>query len=175
MEFFKIFGFDNPRLNLDSQDLERRYYQLSMKYHPDRNRSGACSLDLSARLNQAYQTLKDPWQRALYYLDQNSRKMDSKVPPGLAEVYFEVQESNDIDSSQRMYELVRALRSDLDQKLLQAFSQIDSRQDRVDSDFSSHDDSSLNELKELVTEHTYLKSMLRDLEIKLSAGSKNES
>jgi molecular chaperone HscB len=61
------------RFALDSAELERRYLASSRAIHPDYHAGGstaglAASLDLSAALNEAYNTLKDPFARAEYLL-----------------------------------------------------------------------------------------------------------
>ncbi len=69
--------FDLPlRLALDQKDLERRYYALSRRLHPDvyAGRTPAeqqAALDATAALNDAYRTLKDPAARAEYVLREN--------------------------------------------------------------------------------------------------------
>lgn len=167
MEFFKILGIDPPRLMLDSSDLERRYYELSLKYHPDRNRSGACSTDLSAKLNEAYKTLKNPWARAEYLLENSGVQIDSKVPPRLAEIYFELQESSDRLALQRFSSELTSLRKSLDEDLRKAFNAFDSMTTANSTKAPGDESEALKILKNLVTEYSYANSMARDLEQKL--------
>lgn len=66
--------FDLPEaLMLDSAALQKRYETLQKHYHPDRFSQGSATeqrlaLALSARINSAYQTLKDPVARAAHLL-----------------------------------------------------------------------------------------------------------
>jgi molecular chaperone HscB len=108
------FGlFDLPRrLAIDTAELERSFYRLSRKLHPDlyarkSAEEQAWSLRQSSLLNDAYRTLKDPIARTEYLLeiegvrlrDQNkvengasggaSAKPD-RVPPDLLEEVFEL-------------------------------------------------------------------------------------
>ena len=59
------------KLNLDATVLEREFYELSRKLHPDlyanaAKREQEWSLEQSSLLNDAYRTLKDPIQRTEY-------------------------------------------------------------------------------------------------------------
>jgi len=61
------------RFALDLRELERLYLARSRDLHPDFHQLGSsteqsASLDLSARLNEAYSVLRDPFQRANYLL-----------------------------------------------------------------------------------------------------------
>ena len=88
-DFFAVFGLDR-RMNLARADLEYRFYTLSRKLHPDNfyrasKEEQESSLDQSARLNDAYRTLRDPVTRAEYLLSlegQPAEKKRSGVPPG---------------------------------------------------------------------------------------------
>ena len=61
------------RFALDAATVEREYLARSRALHPDYHRLGssaeqAASTELSAGLNEAYTTLKDPFKRAEYLL-----------------------------------------------------------------------------------------------------------
>jgi molecular chaperone HscB len=61
------------RFSVDPAAVEREYLARSREVHPDFHRFGAsaeqrASLELSAALNEAYLTLKDPVRRAEYLL-----------------------------------------------------------------------------------------------------------
>jgi molecular chaperone HscB len=71
--YFEIFGLDR-RLALDIEALERQFYRLSRRLHPDRfaassNDEQQLSLAQSSRLNDAYRTLADAVRRAEYLLE----------------------------------------------------------------------------------------------------------
>ncbi len=72
VNYFSFFGLPR-RLNLDVAHLERDFYELSRKLHPDLNacadkREQQWSLEQSSLLNDAYRTLKDPIKRTQYLL-----------------------------------------------------------------------------------------------------------
>src|ERR1700761_4360571 len=92
--------FDLPQnLAIDLRDLEKRFYDLSRKYHPDVNaRKGpaerAEAEEATAILNDAYRTLRDPIKRAMYLLKLEGFDIGEQgtkdVPPELLEEMFEL-------------------------------------------------------------------------------------
>ena len=111
VDYFTFFGLPQ-KLNLDASVLEREFYSLSRKLHPDiyaghESREQEWSLEQSSRLNDAYRTLKDPIRRTEYLLHlegvelegqskaatDEARKTGVKkqiVPPDLLEEVFEL-------------------------------------------------------------------------------------
>lgn len=111
VDYFSFFGLPR-KLNIDPAALEREFYTLSRKLHPDVSAGGDAreqewSLDQSSRLNNAYRTLKDPIRRTEYLLGlegvelegqskaatEEARKSGQKkqiVPPDLLEEVFEL-------------------------------------------------------------------------------------
>jgi molecular chaperone HscB len=70
--YFSIFSLP-PHLGIDTPALEKSFYALSRKLHPDRfanlpESAQAAALAESSRLNDAYRTLKDPIARTEYLL-----------------------------------------------------------------------------------------------------------
>ena len=110
-DYFTFFGLPR-KLNIDTAALEREFYALSRKLHPDvyaghDPREQEWSLEQSSRLNDAYRTLKDPIRRTEYMLklegvelegqskaaSEEARKTGEKkqiVPPDLLEEVFEL-------------------------------------------------------------------------------------
>ena len=111
VDYFSFFGLPR-KLNLDLSELEREFYSLSRKLHPDLYtgsdaREQEWSLQQSSRLNDAYRALKDPIRRTEYLLrlegvdlegqskaaTENARATGEKkqiVPPDLLEEVFEL-------------------------------------------------------------------------------------
>lgn len=72
MNYFEFFSLPN-KLTLDLPALEKQFYLLSRKLHPDRFASKPAAeqeaaLAQSSLLNDAYRTLKDPILRTQYLL-----------------------------------------------------------------------------------------------------------
>jgi molecular chaperone HscB len=112
VDYFTFFGLPR-KLNLDVPSLEKDFYEMSRKLHPDLNaRAGSqeqeWSLQQSSLLNDAYRTLKDPIQRTQYLLRLEGVELEEQskaateqarssgqlkkqiVPPDLLEEVFEL-------------------------------------------------------------------------------------
>lgn len=111
-DYFSFFALPR-KLNLDVAGLEREFYRLSRKLHPDvyaraTGQEQEWSLEKSSQLNDAYRTLKDPISRTQYLLklegvqleEQSKAATDAAratgeekkqvVPPELLEEVFEL-------------------------------------------------------------------------------------
>jgi molecular chaperone HscB len=112
VDYFTFFGLPR-KLNLDVSILEKDFYELSRKLHPDLNaradsQEQEWSLEQSSRLNDAYRTLKDPIQRTRYLLQLEGVELEEQsksaterarstgelkkqiVPPDLLEEVFDL-------------------------------------------------------------------------------------
>jgi molecular chaperone HscB len=112
VDYFTFFGFPR-KLNLDTSELEKEFYALSRRLHPDvfgqaDEKERAWSLEQSSMLNDAYRTLKDPVNRTEFLLrlegvelEEQSKQATEKarvtgelkkqvVPPDLLEEVFEL-------------------------------------------------------------------------------------
>jgi len=101
---FEVFGLER-RLGIDAEALQRRFYELSRRYHPDFHAYAtpteqAEALAASARLNAAYRTLRDPIARIDYLvrLEEGRETKEGatdkpKAPPELLAEMFEIQEA----------------------------------------------------------------------------------
>ena len=111
-DFFSFFGLPR-KMNIDLADLEREFYSLSRKLHPDLYaradaREQQWSLQKSSQLNDAYRTLRDPIARTEYLLklegvdlEEQSKSATEKaratgqekkqvIPPEMLEEVFEL-------------------------------------------------------------------------------------
>jgi molecular chaperone HscB len=98
-DYFSFLGF--PRLlSINPQDLEKAFHELSRRFHPDFfhgsiDNEKKLSLENSVFLNKAYRTLKDPIERAEYFLTLEGEppsKNQKQPPADLFEEIFEIQE-----------------------------------------------------------------------------------
>ena len=106
-DYFSFLGL--PRqLNIDPQQLERNFRELSRKFHPDYYYNAPpqerlASLERSSYLNDAYRALKNPAARIEHLLAIEglpaAKSEDSagaaKVPPALLEEVFALNEELD--------------------------------------------------------------------------------
>lgn len=112
VDYFTFFGLPR-KLNLDAAALEREFYELSRRLHPDMSaqadpKEQGWSLEKSSQLNDAYRTLKDPIKRTEYLLKLEGVQLEEQsksatdqaratgqtkqqvVPPALLEEVFEL-------------------------------------------------------------------------------------
>jgi len=98
-DYFSVMGLPR-KLTIDPRVLEPVFHALSRRFHPDMYRSAAprermIALENSAVLNQAYRTLRDPFDRAGYLLEleygRETERKDSP-PQDLFEEILEIQE-----------------------------------------------------------------------------------
>jgi molecular chaperone HscB len=104
-DYFSFLGVPR-KLTLDGADLERRFRDLSRKFHPDYfyNASASerlASLERSSYLNDAFRALRNPVSRIEHLLaieglpSVRSEEGTAKVPPSLLEEVFELNEQLD--------------------------------------------------------------------------------
>jgi molecular chaperone HscB len=139
-DYFAVF--DLPRkLNLDLTQLERSFYRLSRKYHPDVYATKSAeeqqwSLDQTSLLNDAYRTLKNPVARTEHLLrmegivleagkSEDNAPKDSRVPPDLLEEVFELNmQLEEMRMNRKIGEDDPQLRSDLEKARVTFESQL---------------------------------------------------
>jgi len=97
---FALFGLP-PRFALDAAALDAAYRRVQSQVHPDRHASGSdaerrVALQASARVNEAYRTLREPVARAEYLLTLNGLdprdETDTKLPLDFLERQLERRE-----------------------------------------------------------------------------------
>jgi len=136
MDFFEFFTLSR-KLTLDVPALERQFYALSRKLHPDRFAAKPlaeqeAALAQSSLLNDAYRTLKDPILRTQYLLTLEGVELEEQskaateaaratntqkkqiVPPDLLEEAFELNmQLEEMRMAKKMGEDDPQLRKDL--------------------------------------------------------------
>lgn len=116
--YFEVFGLP-VTYELDAAELRRQYLALSRGVHPDAQseRSDLVrqqALALSAELNRAYDTLRDPITRAEYLLalaGGPSAADDKSVPPRLLGEVMTLREEIETAAGERHLEALRELRA----------------------------------------------------------------
>src|SRR5262245_30883253 len=71
-DYFEVFGLPR-KLRIDPEALQRSFYELSRRHHPDFHQGGgadaqARALEASALVNRAYRALRDPLARVEYLI-----------------------------------------------------------------------------------------------------------
>jgi molecular chaperone HscB len=103
-DHFETFGLER-RLAIDTAALQRRFYELSRRWHPDFHQGAppdqqARALEASARVNAAYRALRDPVARVEYLVrleegrdTREGAAVKPAAPPALLAEMFEIQEA----------------------------------------------------------------------------------
>lgn len=140
VDYFTVFEL--PReLRIDMTALERNFYRLSRKLHPDLYAQASAnerqwSLEQTSLLNDAYRTLKDPIARTEYLLtlegveleagkSEDGKPKDSRVPPDLLQEVFELNmQLEEMRMNRKMGEEDPQLRADLEKAQTQFEGQL---------------------------------------------------
>lgn len=164
-------------LVVDPAELERRYHALSRAAHPDRHqgadpRAQQLSVLLSAEVNRAYRTLRDPVARGRYWLALHGRPLgvdNNQIPPSLAALVFETQEDLEAlrdDPGPASRARVRGIRDDVAARISGLVEALKARY----ASWSPHQaasDGVLQELRLRLTELSYLGTLLEDIDVAL--------
>ena len=141
MNYYDFFELPH-KLNVDLQDLERRFHALSRQHHPDRytlksREEQQQALDATALLNDAYRTLRDPVKRAEYLLKEHGfdigEQKSNNVPPELLEEVFALNmamEEMDRPELEKSRQRFVGMQEELDRELAAKFSAYDRAEDR---------------------------------------------
>jgi molecular chaperone HscB len=174
--YFSFFGLDR-KLTIDLDALQKRFYELSRQWHPDRfsrksPEQQQQALDATSILNDGYRTLRDPVKRAEYLLTEEGfpigEQRSRDVPADLLEEVFELnmslEELKGGDESVRpQLESAKAnftaMRDDIDRNLERLFNKYDS------SDAQSETaKQALHEVRGTLNRRRYIENLIRDVD-----------
>jgi molecular chaperone HscB len=169
--YFDFFGIPH-KLNLDSKDLESRFYALSKQWHPDRFARASAdqrriSEDATATLNDGYRTLKEPVSRAEYLLKEHGfdigEQKSGNVPPELLEEVFELNMAlEEVEESRPQLEEARQkfleMREQIDRELFSQFAVYDEAQDRA----------TLETIRGILNRRKYIRNLVNQVDKALS-------
>jgi molecular chaperone HscB len=176
MKYYEALGLVEPRLSLDADDLKKRFYERSRQWHPDRfSRASAAdqqqALDMTATLNDAFRTLRDPVTRAEYFLKENGIELSKDAPPELLEEVFELnmalEELREGDDSARAqlvaaHERFLAMRAEIDAALTALAGKFDAASDRAVLD------AVLNEIHAALNRRRYISNLVKEVDKELN-------
>ncbi|MCA9464433.1 MAG: Fe-S protein assembly co-chaperone HscB [Nitrospira sp.] len=189
LDYFACFQIPR-RLNIDEQQLERTFYELSRTFHPDfystkDDAEQTISLGNSAFLNSAYRTLKDPIQRVEYLIRLEAgavKDIRSSPPADLFEEILELQEDvesfrelaqqNDSPTYQQLREKLQQERMHLEQREGELESSLREKFTNWDRLLSEEAPSNqhreektkvLREMQEILSNRTYVRNIIADL------------
>jgi molecular chaperone HscB len=186
-DFFEVFGLDR-RLAIDVAALQRRFYELSRRWHPDFHQAAAPAeqaraLEESARVNAAYRALRDPLARVEYLIrleegraTQEGAVVKPKAPPALLAEMFEIQETLEAVRGGGLDDATRASlvaqRAALHARLAEAEAQISGPLSRAwDAAGAADRPPALAALKDALATRAYLRTVIDDLANALGEGT----
>ncbi len=174
--YFEFFGLQ-PKLLVDADFLQKRFYELSRTWHPDRFSRKAAdeqakALEATSVLNDGYRTLKDPVKRAEYLLTEEGfpigEQRSKDVPPELLEEVFELNmaleelKSGD-DAARPQLESAKenfvGLRASVDSELESLFQKYDAAEAQ-----SETAQQALSEIRGALNRRRYIENLIRDVE-----------
>jgi len=184
-DYFSFFGL--PRhLVVDPSDLERRFRELSRKFHPDYYYNASpserlASLERSSYLNDAYRALKHPASRVEHLLaieglpPAKSEEGTAKVPPSLLEEVFALNEELDEIRSlresgadaEKLRVRLETARAPIERKREEherQLQELSARWDSQDDASPSERRATLDALRERLLERNYINNLLASIE-----------
>ena len=179
-QFFDFFGLKR-KLSIDEAELQKRFYQLSREWHPDRfsrksPQEQTQALEATAILNDGYRTLRDPVKRAEYLLKEEGfpigEQRSKDVPPELLEEVFELnmvlEELRGGEESARPQleaakENFLGMRSEIDRELTNLFAKYDAAESESETARQA-----LHEIRGVLNRRRYIENLLRDVDKALS-------
>ncbi len=180
IDYFTFLGIPQS-YHIDNKELERLFYDLSRRLHPDyfadaTPEERAYSTDRSSMLNDAYRTLRDGSARARYLLQLHGVSLnEGKTPPDLLAEIFELNERMEEMREARLRGVTAEIEG-LKQELRQMESMLSARVaelgEAVAAAFSRWQDSTdantrrraLDEAAEALSQTAYLNNLIEDIE-----------
>ena len=178
--YYDFFELDR-KLKVDSDALQKRFYELSRQWHPDRfSRKSAGeqaeALEATSILNDGYRTLRDPVKRAEYLLTEEGfpigEQRSKDVPPELLEEVFELnmmlEELKSGDESARSQlgnakENFIAMRGAIDAELEALFEKYDAAESESETAKQA-----MHEIRGVLNRRRYIENLVRDVDRALS-------
>jgi molecular chaperone HscB len=179
VNFFEVFDLPR-RLAIDGDELQRRFYALARRTHPDFHQAAppaerAAVEERAALVNAAYRTLRDPIARADYLVRLEEGRATNegsearpKAPPALLAEMFEIQEALAEAKGGALDDATRATLVEQRDHLLERYAAEEARlrgplAERWDAATTAERPAALSALKETLATRAYLRTVINDL------------
>jgi molecular chaperone HscB len=186
-DYFSFFGLPR-KLRIDESELEKTFYSLSRRFHPDYFMGGdeqeqQASIERSSMLNDAYRTLRNRISRVSYLLTlEGYREAEKKAPAELLEEVFELNmqveelkaakkmgdDDEVLEARTSLEEALEGLRGKLeaiDEKLFELFGEWDLAIDRSAAPLEQK--ALLDQMSERLSHRSYVRHLVRGIEEEL--------
>ena len=172
MRFYQALGLE-PKLNLDSADLQARFYSASREWHPDRFSLASPeeqqkALNMTAMINDAFRALREPVSRAEYFLSEHKIKATQNIPPELLEEVFELNMA--LDELREGDQSARPSLENARAKFMRMLAEIDHGLSAlsIQYDGGRHDESLLLAVRSVLDRRRYVANLVRDVDKELT-------
>ncbi len=164
--YFELFGLTSA-FEVDLADLAARYRELQRRFHPDRFASASeqerrLSVQLTAQVNVAFQTLKDPVARARYLLGlqgvDTGEDTDTTMDTGFLMEQMELRESlAEARAAPDRHARLESLRQRVDEDFA-------ARTDLLRTRFTENSETARRQARNLVREMQFLQKLALEVE-----------
>jgi len=181
-DYFSFFGLER-KLGLDLAALERRFYELSWKLHPDNFHNASAeeqglSLEKASVLNDAWRTLRDPVARVEYLLGLEGVRREGEIkqqaPPDLLAEVFELNEyleelraarraGGDASQMQELCHHLEEARTSFQHKLEAVLAELTAQFPVFDAAEGTAQKSALEKMSEILNRHSYIRNLVRNV------------
>jgi len=182
-DYFRFFGLER-KLGLDLAALERQFYELSWKLHPDNFHNASAreqelSLEKASVLNDAWRTLRDPVARVEYLLGLEGVRREGEIkqqaPPDLLAEVFELNEyleelratrraGGDAAQMQELRHHLEEARASFQHKLEAVLAELAAEFPAFDA---ATDEAArkgaLQKMSEILNRHSYIRNLVRNV------------
>lgn len=163
MTHFELFNLPIS-LNVDTSGLSKKYFELQRKYHPDRfgqasDAEQEQALQVSAQINRAFKTLKDPDETIKYVLQLKGLLEEEEKYQLSPDFLMEVMELNE--------ELEAGMTDDIQSKIDQLKNELYAAVETIITNYQEglSSEKELLQVKEYYFKKKYIDRMVDNLEI----------
>lgn len=161
--YFELLGIEK-KYNIDLHSLDRQYFAMQLKYHPDRINSNSekqKNLSISIDVNKAYATLKDDLARAEYLLLLNNIVLDDiTIRQGISKEKLNVV-WNELELVETTQQLTK-LESMLNNKILE-------KQQLTKSLTTAFQNQNMQDAIDSTIRFKYLKNLISNIQLKIKS------
>lgn len=161
--YFELLGVER-KYNIDLNILDRQYFAMQSKYHPDRvktNNARQENLALSIDINKAYSILKDDLARAEYLLLLNNIVLDEiTAKQGISKEQLNIvwSELELVETTQELTKLEHMLNN----KILE-------KEKLIESLTTAFQDQNMQNALDSTIKFKYLKNLINNIQLKIKS------